>query len=54
VVLAWTLRHPEQMSAYLKRREEEADELSRHLEDVGLTPTREESARLKEKLMARW
>jgi uncharacterized protein (DUF433 family) len=53
-VLAWALRHPEDVDAYLKRREEEAAELRRQLEEAGLTPSREESARLKETLMARW
>jgi uncharacterized protein (DUF433 family) len=53
-VLAWALRHPEDVDAYLKRREEEAVETKRQLEEAGVTPTREESAKLKEKLMARW
>jgi uncharacterized protein (DUF433 family) len=53
-VLAWALRHPEDVDAYLKRRDEEAAELRRRLEQAGLTPSREESARLKETLMARW
>lgn len=52
-VLAWTLRHPEDVTAYLKRRDEEAAAVRRHLEEAGLTPTREESAKLKEKLTAR-
>jgi len=53
-VLAWALRHPEDLNAYLRRRDEEAMEVRRQLEEAGLTPSREESARLKEKLMARW
>jgi uncharacterized protein (DUF433 family) len=53
-VLAWALRHPEELNAYLKRREEEAAEVRSQLEASGLTPTREESAQLKEKLMTRW
>jgi uncharacterized protein (DUF433 family) len=52
-VLAWALRHSEEMGAYLKRRDEEAAQLRRQLEEAGLTLTREESAQLKEKLMAR-
>jgi uncharacterized protein (DUF433 family) len=52
-VLAWALRHPKEVDAYLKRRDEEAAEMRRHLEQAGLTPTRQESARLKEKLLAR-
>lgn len=52
-VLAWALRHPEDVDAYLKRREEEAAEVRRKLTDVGLTPTQEKSAQLKEKLKAR-
>src|SRR5947209_1115224 len=53
-VLAWALRHPEEVAAYLKCRDEEAAELRRTLEEAGITPTREESVQLKEKLMARW
>jgi uncharacterized protein (DUF433 family) len=53
-VLAWALRHPEDLNAYLQRRDEEAAEVRRQLEEAGLTPTREESAQLKEKLMTRW
>ena len=52
-VLAWALRHPEDVDAYLKRRDEQATEMRSRLEEAGLTPTREESAKLKEKLMAR-
>src|SRR6516162_4810748 len=44
-VLAWALRHPEDVDAYLKRRDAEAAELRRRLEQAGLTPSREESAR---------
>jgi uncharacterized protein (DUF433 family) len=54
VVLAWALRHAEEVSAYLKRRDDEAAQLRHQLEEAGLTPTTEESAQLKEKLMARW
>jgi uncharacterized protein (DUF433 family) len=53
-VLAWALRHPEDVDAYLKRRDAEAAEIRRKLEETGLTPTPDESARLKEKLLARW
>jgi uncharacterized protein (DUF433 family) len=53
-VLAWALRHCEDVDAYLKRRDAEAAEIRRQLEEASLTPTREESAKLKEKLMARW
>jgi uncharacterized protein (DUF433 family) len=52
-VLAWALRHAEDVNAYLKRRDEEAAEIRRKLEQAGITPTREESAKLKEKLMMR-
>ena len=51
-VLAWALRHSEDVGTYLKRRDEEAAQIRRQLENAGLTPTREESAELKEKLMA--
>jgi uncharacterized protein (DUF433 family) len=53
-VLAWALRHPEGVDAYLKRRDEEAAQTRLQLEEAGLTPTGEESAQLKEKLTARW
>jgi hypothetical protein len=52
-VLAWALRHSEDVDAYLKRRDQEADQIRRQLEQARLTPSPEESARLKEKLMAR-
>src|SRR3954469_25638259 len=52
-VLAWALRHSEDVDAYLKRRDEEAAQIRRQLEAAGLTPTREQSAELKAKLMAR-
>src|SRR5438093_4141279 len=52
-VLAWALRHSDDVGAYLKRRDEEAARIRRQLEEAGLTPTREESAELKGKLMAR-
>jgi uncharacterized protein (DUF433 family) len=53
-VLAWALRHPEEVDTYLKRRDEEAVRLGQQLEESGLTPTQEESAKIKEKVMARW
>jgi uncharacterized protein (DUF433 family) len=53
-VLSWAVRHADDVAAYLKRREEEAAQIRRQLEEAGITPTREESARLKEKLVARW
>jgi uncharacterized protein (DUF433 family) len=53
-VLAWALRHPEDVDAYLKRRDEEAAALRRQLEEAGVTPSREESAKVQENLMARW
>jgi len=34
-VLAWALRHPEDVDAYLKRRDEEAADLRRQLEEAG-------------------
>jgi uncharacterized protein (DUF433 family) len=52
-VLAWALRHADDVDAYLKRRDEEAAQIRRQLEEAGLTPTREQSAELKAKLMAR-
>src|ERR1700674_3851508 len=47
-VLAWALRHSENVDAYLKRRDEEAAQIRRQLEEASLTLTREESAKLKE------
>src|SRR5919108_1421919 len=44
-VLAWALRHREEVDAYLKRRDEEAVHIRRQLEEAGLTPTRQESAK---------
>jgi uncharacterized protein (DUF433 family) len=52
-VLAWALRHSDDVHAYLKRRDEEAARVRRQLEEAGLTPTPEESAELKARLMAR-
>jgi uncharacterized protein (DUF433 family) len=52
-VLAWALGHADAVGAYLRRRDEEAAQIRRQLEEAGLTPTREESAKLKERLMAR-
>ena len=52
-VLAWALRHADDVAAYLKRRDEEAAQIRRQLEQAGLTPTREASAELKAKLLAR-
>jgi uncharacterized protein (DUF433 family) len=52
-VLAWALLHPQDVASYLKRRDEEAAEIRRRLEQAGITPTREESARLRQKLFAR-
>ena len=52
-VLAWALRHPEEVDAYLKRRDEQAAQTRHQLEEAGLTPTREQSAKLKEKLETR-
>lgn len=52
-VLAWALRHADDVDAYLKQRDEQAAQQRRQLEEAGLTPTREESAKLKEKLTAR-
>jgi len=53
-VLAWALRHPEVVDVYLRRREEEAAELRRKLEEAGITRSPAESTQLKEKLMMRW
>ena len=52
-VVAWALRHREEVDAYLKRRDEEALQIRRQLEEAGLTPTAQESAKLKERLEAR-
>jgi len=52
-VLAWALRHRGELDAYLKRRDEEAAMIRRHLEESDRAPTRQESAKLKEKLEAR-
>src|ERR1700740_3340947 len=49
-ILAWALRHPEDVAAYLRRRDEEAARIRLELQAAGLTPTPEESAKLKEKL----
>lgn len=53
VVLAWALQHREELDGYLKRRAEKAAQIRRQLEQAGLTPTRQESAKLKEMLEAR-
>lgn len=53
-VLAWALRHLEDVDAYLRQRDKDAAETRRQLEEAGITPTHEESARLKEQLTARW
>jgi hypothetical protein len=50
-VLAWALRHSEDLGASLKRRDEEAAQTRRQLEEARLTPSREESAKLKEELL---
>src|SRR6516225_4625441 len=42
-VLAWALRHSEDVDAYLKRRDQEADQIRRQLEQARLTPSPEES-----------
>jgi uncharacterized protein (DUF433 family) len=52
-VLAWALRHADDVAAYLERRNEEAAPIRRQLEQDGLTPTREASTDLKAKLLAR-
>ena len=52
-VLAWALKHREEVDAYLKRRDEEAAQTRRQLEEAGLTPTRQQSAKLKEMLETR-
>jgi uncharacterized protein (DUF433 family) len=52
-VLAWALRHSEELNAYLTRRDEEAAAIRRQLEEAGLTPNREQSAQLKDKLTSR-
>jgi hypothetical protein len=48
------LRHPDQAEAYLKRRDEEATELRRLAESLGIARTPEESAKWREELRARW
>jgi uncharacterized protein (DUF433 family) len=52
-VLAWALRHRDDLEAYLERRDDEAVQIRRQLQEAGLTPTPEQSAELKAKLMAR-
>jgi uncharacterized protein (DUF433 family) len=52
-VLAWAALHAEEADAYLKRREAEAIEIRRRGEALGIVPTPEESARLKQELIAR-
>jgi uncharacterized protein (DUF433 family) len=52
-VLAWALRHPEDVTTYFKRRDEEAAEVRHNLEASGLTPTQAESADLKNQMIAR-
>ncbi len=52
-VLAWALRHAQDVGAYLKRRDQEAAQIRRLLAEANLTLRREESARMKEKLMRR-
>ena len=52
-VLAWALRHHEELDDYLKRRDDEAAQIRRQLEQAGVTPSRQESALIKEKLEAR-
>jgi uncharacterized protein (DUF433 family) len=53
VVLAWALRHVEQVDSYLNRREQEAAEMRLQLERAGVTPTQEQGANLKERLLGR-
>lgn len=52
-VLAWALRHPNDVAAYLKESDEQAEEVRRQLEAAGITPTREQSVRFREQLLAR-
>jgi uncharacterized protein (DUF433 family) len=52
-VLAWAIRHADDVGAYLKRRDEEAAAVRRKLEETGLTPTLQQSSLLKENLLAR-
>ncbi len=52
-VLAWALRHPEDVTAYLARRDAEATALRHRLEQAGITPTADERTRLKKKLLER-
>jgi len=52
-VLAWALRHSEELGAYLNRRDEQAAHTRRQLEEAGLTPTRDEADQLKKTLQAR-
>jgi uncharacterized protein (DUF433 family) len=52
-VLAWALRHPDDVAAYLKERQDDAVRRRGQLEAAGITPTQEESSKLKEDLMAR-
>jgi uncharacterized protein (DUF433 family) len=52
-VLAWALRHLDDVEAYLKQRNEDAVHRRRELEAAGVSPTQEESVKLKENLTAR-
>lgn len=53
-VLAWAIGHPREVNEYLERRVQKAADLRRELEQAGSTPTREESVKIKERLMAKW
>jgi uncharacterized protein (DUF433 family) len=53
-VLAWALRHLDDVDAYLNRRNEEAAEMRNKLEQGRITPTADERVRLRERLLAKW
>jgi len=52
-VLAWCLRHPQEVAAYRERREHEANELKRQLEAEGVSRTSAQAAEFRTLLLAR-
>lgn len=52
-LLAWALRHPDEVNAYLKDRDDEAAQVRRQLEEAGVSPTPQQAAQFKEQLTVR-
>lgn len=50
-VISYALRHPDEVQAYLRKREREASELRQQLESSGVTP--KDTSALKSKLQAK-